>query len=620
MDQPIMTVVVLAYNVERYLEETLDSICSQTLEDIEIIIVDDASTDGTSRIALTYAERDVRIRVITHKENKKCLAAHTSGIKIAHGKYCTVVAGDDRLAPETCTLCLESFLAQDCDIVHFGFNPFPNEGAVLSEEDRQSILAFMQPNMENIIQGKNIGTSCFVEEKISWNIAGKFIKTDLLKKATGYLDELALNFAEDCYIFYYVCHLAETYIGLPDTDFYEYRIGSGISQNKRLDIERFDQACQSNSIFISMENFIKQHNLESSEEATWFKAAHDRVYNDLLERFNGYVLQGQGSQAFGIFTEYWPQDETIARMAETQWIPTETLACEMAKFYGNEKNSASDSQNVAIICDKNIIEDQKELLIPFLAKLKEVGIGRTLFLVEDDFDDEADLLLIDDDIACIRLPFFGNNECLSWVDRIKSIQGQIVERKIDIVVSLCSCRPLFLWDILAVRLVGASFVAIKKEITPFPTDWPSFTYLHQRFEEPFALMNANGIACMSSVANFWSCFCRNVIAWDNVCADDLIDLLNASDVSCCSENLSAIQQCDMWMALFSNVKQLLLSQGSCWEKVYRETVVNYNDLEIKMNEAEQETKAILESKKYRAGSVVLFIPSYLKNVYKKTNS
>ena len=66
---PKLSIIVTAYNIENYLEECLDSVIGQTLTDIEIIVVDDGSTDGTVRIIRDYAERDDRIRPILFAEN-----------------------------------------------------------------------------------------------------------------------------------------------------------------------------------------------------------------------------------------------------------------------------------------------------------------------------------------------------------------------------------------------------------------------------------------------------------------------------------------------------------------------------------------------------------------------
>lgn len=93
------TIIVPVYNVKPYLHKCLDSVCGQTFKDVEIILVDDGSTDGSETICDKYAKKDSRIKVI-HQENAGLVLARASGIKEATGDYVTFVDGDDWAAPD----------------------------------------------------------------------------------------------------------------------------------------------------------------------------------------------------------------------------------------------------------------------------------------------------------------------------------------------------------------------------------------------------------------------------------------------------------------------------------------------------------------------------------------
>ena len=89
-----ISVVVPVYNVEKYLKECIDSIINQTLEDIEIICVNDGSTDSSLEILNNFAEQDNRIKVIT-QSNQGLSAARNTGIKYANGEYISFIDSDD---------------------------------------------------------------------------------------------------------------------------------------------------------------------------------------------------------------------------------------------------------------------------------------------------------------------------------------------------------------------------------------------------------------------------------------------------------------------------------------------------------------------------------------------
>jgi len=103
---PIISVIVPVYNVEIYLKQCVDSIINQTLREIEIILVDDGSTDKSPQICDEYAVSDKRIRVI-HQNNGGVSAARNAGLRSAQGEYIAFVDSDDRVVPEYLSILLK---------------------------------------------------------------------------------------------------------------------------------------------------------------------------------------------------------------------------------------------------------------------------------------------------------------------------------------------------------------------------------------------------------------------------------------------------------------------------------------------------------------------------------
>ena len=95
----LVSVIVPAYNVEKYIEKCISSIQEQTYQNIEIIVVDDGATDGTGALVEKMAKLDSRIRVI-HQTNAGVSAARNHGMDAAQGEYIVFVDGDDYLAPD----------------------------------------------------------------------------------------------------------------------------------------------------------------------------------------------------------------------------------------------------------------------------------------------------------------------------------------------------------------------------------------------------------------------------------------------------------------------------------------------------------------------------------------
>lgn len=116
----LVSIIVPVYNVEKYLRECLDSIINQTLKEIEIIVIDDGSTDSSPTIIDEYAKKDSRI-ISIHQKNKGYSYTINKGIKLAQGKYIGIVESDDFIDSNMYKSLLDLGLKYDADIIKGGF-------------------------------------------------------------------------------------------------------------------------------------------------------------------------------------------------------------------------------------------------------------------------------------------------------------------------------------------------------------------------------------------------------------------------------------------------------------------------------------------------------------------
>ncbi|KMW22049.1 glycosyltransferase family 2 protein [Enterocloster citroniae] len=116
MSSPKVSIVIPVYNVENFLEQCMDSAIQQTLEDIEIICIDDGSTDKSGEILDAYVRQDSRVRVI-HKENGGYGVAMNTGLDLARGEYFSILESDDFFMPDTCEMLYKNAKKFDADIV-----------------------------------------------------------------------------------------------------------------------------------------------------------------------------------------------------------------------------------------------------------------------------------------------------------------------------------------------------------------------------------------------------------------------------------------------------------------------------------------------------------------------
>ena len=118
---PKVSVVIPVYNVEKYLGECLDSVLRQTFKDLEIICVDDGSTDSSPKILADYAAKDSRIKIIT-QPNGGLSAARNAGMDAASGKYIYFLDSDDYITDDAMERCVEICERDNLDQLVFGCN------------------------------------------------------------------------------------------------------------------------------------------------------------------------------------------------------------------------------------------------------------------------------------------------------------------------------------------------------------------------------------------------------------------------------------------------------------------------------------------------------------------
>lgn len=129
---PKVSIIVPVYDTEAYLEQCLDSVLDQTLEDIEIICINDDSPDNSQAILERYAQKDKRIRVAT-KENGGLSSARNTGMKEARGNYIAFVDSDDFIAPEMMEVLYTQAEKQGADITIGNLYLYDNQTGAISE-------------------------------------------------------------------------------------------------------------------------------------------------------------------------------------------------------------------------------------------------------------------------------------------------------------------------------------------------------------------------------------------------------------------------------------------------------------------------------------------------------
>lgn len=130
--QPLISVIIPIYNVEKYLHRCINSVIAQNYNNLEIILVDDGSKDSSGKIADTYAKNHKNIRVI-HKENGGLSSARNIAIKQSRGDWLAFIDSDDYVAEDFISELISLAIKNDSDIATCSFESFSDDGSVLKK-------------------------------------------------------------------------------------------------------------------------------------------------------------------------------------------------------------------------------------------------------------------------------------------------------------------------------------------------------------------------------------------------------------------------------------------------------------------------------------------------------
>lgn len=146
----MISVVIPVYNVEKYLNECIESVLTQTYTDYEIILVDDGSTDSSGHICDDYMTADSRVRVI-HQKNGGLSAARNTGLKEAKGEYIYFLDSDDYIEEYTLEYLVEVSVKENADVVFFDGYVFFDEC-----EDDQSVSGYSRRECYKTQKGREM--------------------------------------------------------------------------------------------------------------------------------------------------------------------------------------------------------------------------------------------------------------------------------------------------------------------------------------------------------------------------------------------------------------------------------------------------------------------------------
>lgn len=267
MDEDLISVVIPVYNIGKWISKCLSSLMRQSYTNIEIIVVNDGSTDNSLSICEQFQEKDARVRIITQK-NQGLSAARNTGIINAKGEFIIFVDGDDYLQENAIKYAFEATQKVDADMCIFQYEYVEDSGEIIHKNKKN--------NKELVMTGEEAVQRLLTDDSIGGVVAwGKLYRKKLFD-----VHELMFPvdvYHEDCFFTYKACFYSSRVVYIPFSGYmYVQRSGSIIHMRfteKHLDKIKAADEC------LRFVNINCKENTEASECAAvrWYLQVANRI-------------------------------------------------------------------------------------------------------------------------------------------------------------------------------------------------------------------------------------------------------------------------------------------------------------------------------------------------------
>ena len=255
MKEELISVVIPVYNVENYLEKCIQSVIDQTYSNLEIILVNDGSTDKSGEICDKYSEIDERIIVI-HKKNGGLSDARNTGIDRATGKYIGFVDSDDYIDKEMYSIMYNNIILNDASVsIVNRYYTFPDGKKVLRYKIDKQIK--IMNNIEAIEEMNNFSTF----DMAAWDKLYEIKLFDDIRFPVGKL-------SEDFYIMYLIFEKCKKVVFDSRPLYYYFQRDNSITRNKKVNFDFIEAAKQQMNYignkYPQLENCVKSAYLSAN--------------------------------------------------------------------------------------------------------------------------------------------------------------------------------------------------------------------------------------------------------------------------------------------------------------------------------------------------------------------
>ena len=450
-----LSILIAAYNVEKYIGECLESVINQTMKDIEIVVVNDASTDSTPEILRRYAEKDSRIKVVSHEVNKGLATVRKTALAASTGEYIMNLDGDDYFSLDACEKAYNAIVSENSDILQFGITPF-SENENDFEKEKNGFDKMYMPAAKLVYTDSETGILCDenLGKRFPITVWNKIYKREIVEKIEASIPDRRINMAEDVMYVFFALYHSHTYAVL-DEKLINYRIGSGMSTGKRATDFRIKSTAEMYSLYEYIEKWTEEQGTKEKCERI-LEAIKYGFLSNITDLFVKICTKEQQKIFIKEIVKYCPLNEFISFVFKsTVDYKNFDIADVADAFLGIEEFSP--------------VRKEVKTIAAYYNGMYGEGIGKTANLLIDMWvkngynvvlftDEETDETDINPSVKRVIIPQVKQGKYDRIRERVNAWQKYTAEYDIDIMVYNAWRSSNLMFDELAVKSCGVPFI------------------------------------------------------------------------------------------------------------------------------------------------------------------
>lgn len=440
-----VSIIVPVYNVEKYVEKCLNSLILQTLKDIEIICVNDASSDSSLSVLNRYRSDD-RVKIINLQKNGGTLNARINGVNIAAGEYIMFVDGDDYLSQDACEKLYDAISREDVDIIHFGTELHAGEN--VSENMLVWVRNFLIP-YNGRIKNRSLVEACFIDEDFDFNITNKIWKAEICKEAFSRIENTRLIASEDRYTFFLLMYYAKSYYGILDK-YYHYNLGIGVTGGDILNLEKFEKRCSGIKASQLVNKFLIEEKQEHEYEVVAKQFANLIIW-DCVDCWHNKLKDEDWKKGFDILLKYFSPEDVVAAISRVYFEQVDDIW---------EKAERNINKTIGIYYRYLGYDNMDNVVRNYANQMKRQGYDVIIYTDRE----RVDIFSEDRFEAIIKtLPSSAEANWDKYAKRAYSFAEQIRKDKIELVIYASPSSHICSLEEMLISLLGIPCLCIYDE-------------------------------------------------------------------------------------------------------------------------------------------------------------